>query len=71
MLCQNDLRLLSALALTAHVVALEVLQRAVLRDRLVKYTSAAYIDKTIAKYGSLENLQSNYVSREGKRTQKS
>ena len=36
----------------------------------VKYTSAAYIDKTIAKYGSLENLQKNYVSREGKRTSK-
>ena len=36
----------------------------------VKYTSAAYIDKCIAKAGSLEALQSNYVSREGKRSQK-
>lgn len=33
----------------------------------VKYTSAAYIDKCIAKYGSLELLQKNYVSRDGKR----
>ena len=36
----------------------------------VKYTSAAYIDKCIAKAGSLEALQKTYVSREGKRTQK-
>ena len=35
-----------------------------------KYTSAAYIDKCIAKYGSLEALQTGYVSREGKRNQK-
>ena len=33
----------------------------------VKYTSPAYIDKVIAKYGSLELLQANYTSREGKR----
>ena len=38
--------------------------------KAVKYTSAAYIDKCIAKAGSLEALQSNYVSREGKRSQK-
>jgi hypothetical protein len=36
----------------------------------VKYTSAAYIDKCIAKAGSLEALQSNYVSRDGKRANK-
>ena len=35
----------------------------------VKYTSPSYIDKVIAKYGSLENLQANYVSRAGKRKQ--
>lgn len=34
----------------------------------VKYTSASYIDKCVAKAGSLEALQANYVSREGKRT---
>ena len=33
----------------------------------VKYTSPAYIEKVIAKYGSLELLQANYTSREGKR----
>lgn len=33
----------------------------------VKYTSPAYIEKVIAKYGSLEALQANYTSREGKR----
>lgn len=38
--------------------------------KAVKYTSAAYIDKCIAKAGSLEALQSNYVSRDGKRSQK-
>ncbi len=38
--------------------------------KAVKYTSAAYIDKCIAKAGSLEALQKNYVSREGKRTEK-
>ena len=44
MLCQNDLRLLSALALAAHVVALEVLQRAVLRDRLVNVRRRGVLD---------------------------
>lgn len=38
--------------------------------KTVKYTSAAYIDKCIAKAGSLEALQKSYVSREGKRSQK-
>ena len=33
----------------------------------VKYTSAAYIDKCIAKAGSLEKLLTTYVSREGRR----
>lgn len=33
----------------------------------VKYTSPSYIDKVIAKYGSLEELQANFVSRAGKR----
>jgi len=37
----------------------------------VKYTSAAYIDKCISKAGSLEALQNSYVSREGKRSNKS
>lgn len=36
----------------------------------VKYTSAAYIDKCIAKAGSLEKLMANYTSREGRRSQK-
>ena len=36
----------------------------------VKYTSAAYIEKCIAKAGGLENLLTNYVSREGRRTNK-
>ena len=35
--------------------------------KAVKYTSASYIDKVIAKHGSLEALQKNYVSREGRR----
>jgi hypothetical protein len=33
----------------------------------VKYTSPSYIDKVIAKYGSLEALQANYTSRDGRR----
>lgn len=36
----------------------------------VKYTSPSYIDKVIAKYGSLEQLQANYTSREGRRSVK-
>jgi hypothetical protein len=35
--------------------------------KAVKYTSPSYIDKVVAKYGTLEELQKNYVSREGKR----
>ena len=38
--------------------------------KAVKYTSASYIDKVIAKHGSLEALQKNYVSREGRRNTK-
>jgi hypothetical protein len=34
----------------------------------VKYTSPSYIDKTIARAGSLELLQKNFVSREGRRS---
>lgn len=33
----------------------------------VKYTSPAYIDKCIAKAGSLEKLKKTYVSRKGRR----
>ena len=47
------------LVLTCHVTG-----------KTVKYTSAAYIDKTIAKFGSLSALQAGYVSREGRREQK-
>jgi len=36
----------------------------------VKYTSASYIDKVIAKHGSLEKLLTGYVSREGRRQSK-
>lgn len=36
----------------------------------VKYTSPTYIDKVIAKYGSLEKLQSDFTSREGRRLEK-
>jgi len=32
----------------------------------VKYTSPSYIDKVIAKYGTIEDLQKNFVSRAGK-----
>ena len=32
----------------------------------VKYTSPSYIDKVIAKYGSLDELKANYTSREGR-----
>lgn len=36
----------------------------------VKYTSPAYIAKCLAKYGdSIERLQAEYVSREGRRIQ--
>ena len=35
--------------------------------KTVKYTSSSYVDKVIAKHGSLEALQKNYVSREGRR----
>jgi hypothetical protein len=41
----------------------------VVTKKSVKYTSESYISKTIAKYGSLENLLKNYTSREGKRVQ--
>jgi len=34
----------------------------------VKYTSPSYIDKVIAKHGSLELLQKNFTSREGRRS---
>lgn len=38
--------------------------------KTVKYTSPSYISKVLAKHGdSLEALQANYVSREGKRLQ--
>jgi hypothetical protein len=36
-----------------------------------KYTSLPYIRKLIAKHGDLETLKKNYVSNEGKKTQKS
>lgn len=35
----------------------------------VKYTSPAYVDKVVQKYGSLENLKTNFVSRAGRRQQ--
>lgn len=35
--------------------------------KTVKYTSPAYIDKCIAKAGSLEKLKKSYISREGRR----
>lgn len=35
-----------------------------------KYTSLPYIRKLLAKYGSLEELKSKYVSNEGKKLQK-
>ena len=38
-------------------------------NKQVKYTSDSYIQKVIAKHGSLENLRKNYVSREGRRIQ--
>jgi hypothetical protein len=34
----------------------------------VKYTSPSYIDKVIAKHGSLEALQKSFTCREGRRT---
>ena len=36
----------------------------------VKYTSPSYIEKVIAKHGSLEALQANFTSREGRRSNK-
>lgn len=36
----------------------------------VKYTSPTYIDKVIAKFGSLEKLQKEFVSRDGRRENK-
>jgi len=35
----------------------------------IKYTSNSYIQKVLAKHGSLDNLRKNYVSREGRRIQ--
>ncbi len=35
--------------------------------KTVKYTSPTYIDKCISKYGSLEKLQKNFISRDGRR----
>jgi hypothetical protein len=37
--------------------------------KTIKLTSPTYIDKVIQKYGSLEKLQTTYLSREGKRLQ--
>lgn len=34
----------------------------------VKYTSPSYIDKVIARAGSLEKLQASFTSREGRRS---
>ena len=34
----------------------------------VKYTSPSYIDKVIARAGSLEKLQATFTSREGRRS---
>lgn len=36
-----------------------------------KYTSLPYIRKLIEKHGDLDTLKKNYVSNEGKKTQKS
>lgn len=35
--------------------------------KTVKYTAKAYIEKCIAKAGSLDNLRATYVCREGRR----
>ena len=45
-----------------------ILQCAV-TGKQVRYTSPSFIDKVIAKHGSLEALQKGFVSREGRRIQ--
>jgi hypothetical protein len=51
--------------------ALPLVLTCTVTGKSVKYTSPAYIEKVIAKYGSLEKLQAGYVSREGRRQQAS
>jgi len=41
----------------------------IVTGKTIRLTSPAYIEKVIAKYGSLEKLQTTYLSREGKRLQ--
>lgn len=49
--------------------SLPLILTCVVTGKSVKYTSPSYVDKVTAKYGSLELLRKNYVSREGKRIQ--
>jgi hypothetical protein len=49
--------------------SLPLILTCVVTGKQVKYTSPAYINKTIARHGSLEALKKNYVSREGRRIQ--
>jgi len=53
--------------ITERGYALPLILTCKVTGKSVKYTSPAYIDKVVAKYGSLELLQANYTSREGKR----
>lgn len=49
--------------------ALPLCLQCVVTGKTIKLTSPTYIDKVIQKYGSLEKLQTTYLSREGKRLQ--
>lgn len=51
----------------ARGYALPLVLKCSVTGKEVKYTSPAYIDKCIAKAGSLEKLKKTYTSREGRR----
>jgi hypothetical protein len=59
-----------ATRIAARGYALPLVLTCKVTGKQVKYTSPTYIEKVIGTYGSLENLQSNFVSRDGKRQTK-
>jgi len=56
--------------ISARGYALPLVLTCKVTGQQVKYTSPAYIEKVIAKHGSLEALKANFVSRAGRRQSK-
>jgi hypothetical protein len=53
--------------ITERGYALPLVLTCQVTGKQVKYTSPSYIDKVIARAGSLEKLQATFTSREGRR----